>query len=90
MMGTETSRVSFIRTTGTYYEYTALERLTKVLNPDNQQVRYTNYEVGHWNMMADSTGATTYAYDELNWLTQLNGDGEENRFMGKPSKGKAN
>ncbi len=57
------------------YSYDAGNRLTQITYPDASLVSFTYDAAGRRISMTDPQGVTTYAYDELNQLTSVDGPG---------------
>lgn len=55
------------------YEYDSLNRLEKIKYPDNSCVSFSYDSLGRRITMTDSQGTTSYTYDKLGRLTQVNG-----------------
>ena len=55
------------------YEYDSLNRLTKINYPTGSSVAFSYDVLGRRISMTDSQGSTTYAYDKLGRLTQVDG-----------------
>ncbi|GJQ58553.1 MAG: hypothetical protein SCALA701_13540 [Candidatus Scalindua sp.] len=62
------SRTDFEAKT-TIYSHDSENRLTNIMYPDKSQVSFTYDAAGRTTKMVDSTGTSTYAYDELGRLT---------------------
>ena len=60
------------------YTYDTNNRLLSIAYPDGSSVVFAYDTLGRTTSMNDATGITSYAYDALNRLTQVNGPGINN------------
>ncbi|MFH1777026.1 MAG: DUF6531 domain-containing protein, partial [Candidatus Omnitrophota bacterium] len=57
------------------YTYDKNNRLTNITYPDTTEVIFDYDELGRCRSMTDTTGVTTYGYDMVNQLIEVNGPG---------------
>jgi RHS repeat-associated protein len=63
------------------YEYDSLNHLTKINYPSGSAVSFTYDSLGRRLTMTDSQGVSSYTYDKLGRLTQVQGPGQNNTLQ---------